>query len=466
MRTTGKSEITEPRLSRRSVLLTGMAAAAALGGAVPMAAMAAQATATPKTLPNMPQRNPWLTDSVYPTTHFNPAATDSVAQAGPTKGRQLKTADVKVLPTVFTCSPTLKKVGDATIIIASGCEGVRKINGSGEAFELVSFLPYPGLEALAEKATPQAIQALVDEADAAARAKDDAKIIALSQKLSDLGFSRETALNGTYNLIDKDGFHYAAYGGMKILKSTDDNDPKKPLRVAKSKDFASELPADLAKGQIITLGMTYDGHLAVAAQGGMFLLDRDLNLMGTLPFPGEAVENSICFDETATYCVTSKRMLKIVWTGSKLSTDEADGGWASEYNIATREQAIAMGSLTQSGGSGTTPTLMGFGDDPDKLVIISDGDPTGTHAVAFWRDKIPDDFRQRPGTKVPAHCRPDPDRHFQGHDRAFTQCAWLWRALSELPVPKAGSRRDLGKRDDRGPDAARTDRRAEAELEP
>jgi hypothetical protein len=42
---------------------------------------------------------------------------------------------------------------------------------------------------------------------------------------------------------------------------------------------------------------------------------------------------------------------------------------------------------------------MGFGDDPDKLVVISDGDPDGAQVVAFWRDKIPEDFKQQPGTK-------------------------------------------------------------------
>ena len=32
--------------------------------------------------PNMPARNPWLADGVYPTSHFNPGATDSVVHAG------------------------------------------------------------------------------------------------------------------------------------------------------------------------------------------------------------------------------------------------------------------------------------------------------------------------------------------------------------------------------------------------
>ena len=40
----------------------------------------------PPPLPNMPAANPWLADSVYPTSHFNPAATDSVPFGGLVRG--------------------------------------------------------------------------------------------------------------------------------------------------------------------------------------------------------------------------------------------------------------------------------------------------------------------------------------------------------------------------------------------
>ena len=49
-------------------------------------------------------------------------------------------------------------------------------------------------------------------------------------------------------------------------------------------------------------------------------------------------------------------------------------------------------------GTGSTPTLMGFGDDPDKLVVITDG-ADRMKVVAFWREGIPSDFQQQPGTK-------------------------------------------------------------------
>ena len=349
--------------------------------------------------PNMPARNPWLTDSVYPITHINSAQTDSVLHAGPTKGRKLTAADVMTLPTVFTSNPTIKKEGGETILIGSGVNGIRKIIATGESFKEVSFLPYPGFEATAAKGTPEAIRAVLAEADAARRSNDEAKILALSKKMDELGFGYKTFGDGIYNLMDKDGFHYALFGGVNIIKTTDDNDPKKPIRLVKAKNVTEDLPPDLAKSvtRIIGIGMTYDGHIVAAAPGAIFLLDRDLNVKGTITFPGEAVDNGIAADEKGIYVVTSMRMLKLVWTGTKLSYDEADGGWQSEYNTMSEADSKAAGSLSR--GSGTTPALMGFGDDPDKLVVISDADKNGANLVAFWRDGIPAGFKQKPGTK-------------------------------------------------------------------
>lgn len=383
--------------TRREFLLTGasLIAASAIGAGTPTPALAQQPA------PNMPPHNPFLATSAFPSSHSNPAATEAVAHAGPTRGRRLTAADVKTVPNVFTSHPTIKNVNGERIIIASGVDGIRKILATGESFELVSYIPYPGHEAYADKAAPAALQAALDKADAAYRAKDEATILAMSKPMQDIGFNRLQIAGGTYNMIDKDGFHYAPTGGLALVKTTDDNIPRGMLRVAKSKDLAPDVPADLKQSvtHIVGITMSYQGDVMVAAHGALFLLDRDLNLKGMFPLPGEDVENSICADEQGIYVVTSRRMLKVVWTGTKLSIDEADGGWQSEYNTMSPEKAKAAGALTVSGGSGTTPTLMGFGNDPDKLVVISDGDPDGAQVVAFWRDKIPDGFTQRPGTK-------------------------------------------------------------------
>jgi hypothetical protein len=90
-------------------------------------------------------------------------------------------------------------------------------------------------------------------------------------------------------------------------------------------------------------------------------------------------------------------MLKVAWNGARLSIDEKDGGWESGYEWTPDEKALAAGAISR--GSGTTPTLMGFGDDPDKMVVIADAAETGTNLVAFWRNEIPADFVQKPGTK-------------------------------------------------------------------
>ena len=359
------------------------------------------ATALAQSVPNLPTPNPFLATSAFPISHSNPGATEAVRHAGPTKGRQLTAADVKTVPNVFTSHPTIKNVSGERIVIASGVDGIRKILATGEQFELISFIPYPSHEDYPKRATPEALQAALEKADTAYRSKDEATIMAMSQPMQDIGFNRLQIAGGTYNLIDKDGFHYAPSGGLGVVKSTDDNVPRGPLRIAKSKDLAPDVPAELKQSvtHIVGVTMSYQGDVMVAAHGALFLLDRDLVLKGLMGLPGEDVENSICADDTGIYVVTSKRMLKVVWTGSKLSVDEADGGWQSEYNTMSREKATAAGALTVSGGSGTTPTLMGFGNDPDKLVVISDGDADGAQIVAFWRDKIPDDFKQQPGTK-------------------------------------------------------------------
>ena len=80
---------------------------------------------------------------------------------------------------------------------------------------------------------------------------------------------------------------------------------------------------------------------------------------------GEAVDNSISVDDQGgIYLVTSKYMRKVVWDGKKLSDKEADGAWKSEYDYVSNPKAMSR-------GAGNTPTLMGFGPDDDKLVILA-----------------------------------------------------------------------------------------------
>lgn len=392
-----------PSISRREILLGGTAiAAATMVGHVALAAgtPVAEPQVTDK-LPSMPPRNPWLADSVYPTSHFNPGATDSVLHAGPVKAKKLQEGkDALFVPNFMVSNPTLKKIGDDTVAVASGMLGIRKLLLTGKRFESVSYLPYPGFEQQSATATEEAVKALLAEWDEARRARDDDRLSEAIDHIERLGFTHEIGINGVYNLIDSDGFHYCVYGGTKVLKCTDDDNARAPLRIVKSADIADAMPAEAAGAvsRIIALNMTYDGFIAAAAPGALVVLDRDLNIKSFVTFSGEAVDNGIPIDEQGgIYVVTSRRMLKVVWDGEKLSTDEKDGAWESGYEWMPDEKAYALGSISR--GSGTTPTLMGFGDDPDKLVVIADGAEGGTNIVAFWRNEIPADFQQKPGTK-------------------------------------------------------------------
>jgi hypothetical protein len=138
--------------------------------------------------------------------------------------------------------------------------------------------------------------------------------------------------------------------------------------------------------------MTYDGYLAIAMPGIIAVMDRDFGGMQYILLEGEAVDNSISLDDKGgIYCVTSKYMRKFVWDGKKLSDDEVDGAWKSEYDSVPNPMALSR-------GAGNTPTLMGFGPDDDKLVVLADAGEQ-ISVIAFWRDEIPEGFKQKPGTK-------------------------------------------------------------------
>ncbi|MET8429829.1 hypothetical protein [Nocardia sp. NPDC004860] len=135
-----------------------------------------------------------MTNSEYPITHFDSAATDSTPAAGPTVSKQLTGSDVKVVSSTYCSNPTIKYSGRDRVVYAPTMYGIQKILATGDAFEPIDFLPYP--------------------------------------------------------------------------------------------------------------------------------------------FSEEALENNVLTDETGIYAITSRRMLELVWTGSRLSNAENDGGWEATTTVA------------------------------------------------------------------------------------------------------------------------------------
>jgi hypothetical protein len=349
----------------------------------------------------IPVANPWVSPSSYAISHHNPGQTDSTPVDGPRLGKDLTLADAQTVAVLWCSAPTYKHIGDDTVVIASNPLGLVKIRATGEDFEVISNVGYPGREDVHEEVTDETILELMGSIDEKRRNKQDIRLLLNSWWMYyKLNINMRTMPSGAYAVIDKDGYHYTNFDKHNLVKSFDNNRVNDPLLPVKHANIVAQLPPEDAEGidTILGITMTYDGHIVAAATGAVILVDRDLQVVDYVIFPGEWVENSIAADENnGIYVVTSTTMHKLVWTGSELSQDEGDGAWSSPYDVMPEGEAKAMGAASH--GSGTTPSLMGFGDDEDKLVVISDGNPEGANVVAFWRDDIPADFEQKPNTQ-------------------------------------------------------------------
>lgn len=349
---------------------------------------------------NVPANNPWIADAPYAISHHNAAQTDVTSVDGPTVGGQLTISNVQTVPLVWCSAPLYKKIGNDTVVIASNPMGLIKVRATGENFELISNVPYPNREEVHAQVTDDLIMEVMNDIDAKRRQKQDWRLLFNSWLMYyKLNISMRTMPSGAYAVIDKDGYHYTFYDMQHLVKSFDHNKVEEPLVPVQYANIVSQLPEEDAAGidKILGINMTYDGHIVAAATGAVIVTDRDLQVIDYQLFPGEHVENSIAVDENnGIYVVTSVNMHKLVWTGSALSQLPKDGAWSSPYDVMEEGKAMTMGAASH--GSGTTPSLLGFADDEDKLVVISDGNSTNAQIVAFWRDAIPPDFKQKPGT--------------------------------------------------------------------
>jgi hypothetical protein len=342
----------------------------------------------------LPPKNPYqIQNSVYPVVHFNSASTD-VTELPAWKGNwQLNPSQVTWLPGVaFIGTAHLPYADGEHALLFAGTSQVGKIRITNGDFTIVDELYIPGHEK--ESTSTAEIRRIVKEMRAASNDESE-YLLPFREYLDKINQSTVTLSNGAYTVMDKGGNYFVGWG-TTIYKVADERegDVYSPLRLVKSFDIRSGLnPEDADKvNRLMGLTMTYDGHVAVAMPGIIAVMNHDLENMQYILLEGEAVDNGISVDDKGgIYCVTSKYMRKLVWDGTRLSDGEEYGAWKSEYDYVPNPRALSR-------GAGNTPTLMGFGPDDDKLVIIADaGDPV--KIVAFWREEIPEDFQQKPGTK-------------------------------------------------------------------
>jgi hypothetical protein len=287
-----------------------------------------------------PPKNRYLADSPYPMGHLNPYSQDSTSLRGPEPGDVLE---------VTTATPRGLSVGRSAplpLLSERYSNGERVVWGSTGNQIYKALLKPDGIEIVA--------QYLID-------------------------FTPLFMDQSMYNVLLK-GNHLVVPDGKYLRMFTDAKagDARSAIRLEQS----FRLPSVLGTAGAVNL--TYDGRIVFGAvkttlSGSVFSIGiiksdfTDLEYIQIEPLEGEKARNNIALDdEGGIYVVTSKRVIRVQWDGAKLSI-----GWTCLYDMGPD-------------GSGTTPSLMGFGNG-DKLVLITDGN-IPNNLVALWRDEIPSDW--------------------------------------------------------------------------
>jgi len=303
-----------------------------------------------------PPVNPFLADSPWPMSHRNPYCQASSPYPGPAGTMYKKFGDyLPGMPGLITMAVSGRYADGSRVIWGNNVTHVFKISVEGS---IISFID--------------------------TRLKDSEGSAGLVER----------ATSGAYTLLDRDNIFYVpdftrivAYGDAAAGDSLSEVEKKRQY----------DIPGEHLRGddRIVGLVITWDGMLAWATNTGtVAVLSRNFDRAFYLHLgDGEEISNSIACDEKGgIYVVTSKKMYRVQWTGSELTIDESKGGWNANYETGEGQSGIRLGA-----GSGSTPTLMGTGRN-DSFVVITDGQDL-MHLVLFWRDRIPGNWRQLPGTK-------------------------------------------------------------------
>lgn len=344
-----------------------------------------------------PLRNPYLASSLYGITHFDSSQSDSTPY-GPPAG--IYRVDPVKQPIVYGGPVNIMTLAstDSDYMWSIGTDHVAYVDRPSGGWTTMARLDAPdyaapGLDSILPE-THQTFGELVAQGMTA----DEMNQILTEYYGANYPYR---LLNGAYSLVDRDNVVYTNFGkGIYAFRLKDAADPAGGIEIVSAIEDVGNLqggtpPAGL---RLFGLTMTYDGFIIINYSNGIAVIGRDFNTATAQFYPfgeDEAVSNSLSVDEkNGIYIATDKLMRKLVWTGSRISDLESDGAWSSPYDAPSDASppVIKFGL-----GTGSTPTLMGFGNEPDKLVVITDG-AKQMNIVAFWRNDIPADFTQRPGT--------------------------------------------------------------------
>lgn len=201
--------------------------------------------------------------------------------------------------------------------------------------------------------------------------------------------SKDDAISGAYSLLDRDGFYFVPEG-LTIEAFRDAVPGDLESKIARTHEFT--IASEMAREDEIIVGinMTFDGRIVFVTNFGLVgSLSRELDDLESLRLAAEGedqclVSNSLAVDdEGRIIVVTSEFVACLQWEPQDVNRLEES--WRVAYESTEIPANGRLGS-----GSGTTPSLMGWGDQ-DKLVAICDGRKL-MHVVLLWRGDIPDDW--------------------------------------------------------------------------
>ena len=341
------------------------------------------------TVPNVAPKNFFLADGVNPIPHGDPSQQDATAIAGPLdESRRLLPEEIQYVftgPASIGAYTSSRYPDGRRVLWLNNINGVMKVDE--QTYEILAHLPSDGAAIYTEGFAEDFIAAF--NTDNGPRAIPKAgKAAAILKDLS-----------GIYAVLDRDNRFYVADkdGSITVYGDAVEGDASSEIVIKGQFQMLSE-----AAGPTVGMNMTYDGWIVLPTeQGYLVAVSRDLSEHrlvrlrhaeeeGTTP-QGVGygwIRNSLAVDHAGGIYVASRNhMHKVIWTGDGLSTDEKDGAWTARYPNSTGR------------GTGSTPSLMGFGPE-DRFVIITDGN-TLMNVTLFWRDDIPKDWRQLEG--APSH---------------------------------------------------------------
>ncbi len=330
-------------------------------------------------------KNPFLADGVNPLPHGDTAQQDATPIPGPMGAtRALSESELTYQhlgPGYFGIYTSNPYGNGERVLWTNGVNGIYKIDE--ETYDIIDHYPSELAKDYSEEWSDEILKTL----------DEDNSLWSLRTGIKAL--MPLTNLSGIYAMVGSNNWFYFATKDGSIIAYGDavDGDPSSGI-VEKAR---FDMPPGEA-GPSVGINMTYDGWMVFPTEDGIMVAvsmdlkeyrsvkmkHRDEEDIGSRGTGYGWVRNAIAVDEDGGIYVASRNhMHKVVWTGERLSTDEADGAWTARYRNGWGE------------GTGATPSLMGFGDE-DRFVVITDGDYR-MNVTLLWRDDIPSDWQQLEG---------------------------------------------------------------------